>query len=199
MTLVEKLLQRLADWQPAEGRQTLGIADEDMDWAVSLTADRFDSLGCLVWEITLRRTGSLRVQPGGPSPQPLSPSAGERGRGEGASEELHAWANNVAQRVTGLLEPLKVVEVDTLRNQALLRSQAPARRGNDLFYYEIILTGLREAHVRRYQAAQVDRPSPQPLSPAAGERGRGEGREQIAFALTCESLAKLAGDLIADR
>ncbi len=183
MTLVEKLLQRLADWRPAEGRQTLGIADEDMDWAVSLTADRYDSLGCLVWEMTLRRTGNLRVQPGDPSPQPLSPAAGERGRGEGASEELHAWANNVAQRVTGLLEPLKVVEVDTLRNQALLRSQAPTRRGNDLFYYEVLLTGLQEANVRRYQAAQIDRPR----------------REQIAFALTCESLAKLAGDLFADR
>ena len=48
-----------------------------------------------------------------------------------------------------------------------------------MLYYEVHLRGLTHATVRRFQANR-----------AAGTR-----REQVAFALTHEVLAKLAGDI----
>jgi hypothetical protein len=160
MTLDEALLQNLAEWRPGGGRQTLNLPDTGSGWTVALTADRSDALGCLVWELALRRT--------------TEPAAGEG---------LRAWAERIAGRVTGLLEPLKVVEVDLVRGQALLRSQAPARRGEQLHYYEVLLTGVRAAVVRRYRASL-----------------QGDARrEQVPFTLTHEALAKLAGDLSASR
>jgi hypothetical protein len=158
MTLGETLLQRLADWRP-QGRQTLTAAPEGAGWTVAVTADRSDEVGCLLWELTLRRT--------------TPPTA---------CWSVQAWAERAASRVTGLLEPLKVYEVDSLRDEALLRSDGPAQRGEALFYYELLLRGSGEAVLRRYQAAH---------------NGQAR-REQATFALTHEALAKLATDLTAD-
>jgi hypothetical protein len=158
MTLDETLLQRLAEWRPAgEGRQTLNLPGEGSGWRIALTADRCDDLGCLTWELQLTRT---------------APAV------DGGT--LRAWAEQSASRVTGLLEALQVVEVDEARGEALLRSDEPRRRGENLFYYEVLLRSTREALVRRYQAVSL-----------AGRR------EQVAFALTHEVLAKLVTDLIA--
>jgi hypothetical protein len=156
MSLDDMLLQRLAEWRPAGGeRQTLHLADEGSGWAVAMTADRCDELGVLLWEVGLRRS---RPAPDG--------------------ETLAKWANRLPGQVTGLLESLHVLEIDTLRNEALLRSEEPTPRKEKLGYYEIILTGTQQAAVRRYQG-----------SPNGGRR------EQIAFALTHEVLAKLVKDL----
>ena len=155
MSLENTLLEKLADWRP-DGRQPLVVPGEP--WAVCLTADRSDQVGCLMWELTLRRC----------------PPA--------ASATLQAWAERVAGRVTGLLEPLKLLEVDTLRDEALLRSEEPARRGERVFYYELLLKGRGEALLRRYHGAH---------------HGQAR-REQVAFALTHEALAKLVADLTAD-
>jgi hypothetical protein len=159
MNLDEILVGKLADWRPA-GRQTLHVAPEGAGWALTVSADRSDELGCLLWELTLRRT---------------TPAAGD--------QTVKTWADRAAQRVTGLLEPLKVVEVDDLRNEALLRSREAARRGDDLFYYELLLKGTSEALLRRYRAAALPN----------------SRREQVAFPLTHEAVAKLVGDLTADR
>lgn len=156
MTLNEAILAKVADWRPS-GRQTILIPDEGAGWTVAVTADRSDEVGCLVWETVARRSA---------------------GRPE---EALGAWADRVAGRVTGLLEPLVVVEVDVQRDEAVLRSDAPAQRGEDLFYYEVLLKGVGEAAVRRYHSSH------QP----------GSRREQVPFALTHEALAKLQGDLAA--
>ena len=41
MTLEARLLEKLAEWKPGAGRQTLGLpADGDGGWGLSLTADR---------------------------------------------------------------------------------------------------------------------------------------------------------------
>jgi hypothetical protein len=156
MNLNETILQKLAEWRPSAGRQTLNLPDEGDGWALGLTVDRHDELGSLVWELTVRLN---------------TPRAGDQGLG--------AWARAVADRVTGLLEPLKVVEVDVQRQEALLRSDEPAHRGEQLFYYEAILRGTTEALVRRYKAVH---------------QGNGK-REQVAFALTNEALAKLVIDV----
>jgi hypothetical protein len=108
-----------------------------------------------VWELTLARTGN--------TPDGLT---------------LRAWAEGVAKRATGLLEPLKLLEVDDARGEALLRSDSPAKKGEQVAYYEVKLFGTDRASVRRYVASRTE-----------------SGREQTAFALTHEVLAKLAGDI----
>jgi hypothetical protein len=122
---------------------------------VRVAADKVDTLSCLVWELTLTRTAA--------PPEGLT---------------LRAWAAAVADRVTGLLEPLKVYEVDETRNEAVLRSEAPAKKGDALAYYEVRLTNLTTAVVRRFTGSKTE-----------------SGRAQVAFAITHEALAKLAGDI----
>jgi hypothetical protein len=157
MTLADPLLARLADWRPTgPGRHAWSSDFPDQGWQVRLTADRVDTVGSLLWDVSLSR---------------LNPSA--------VDESLKAAADRIAGRVTGLLEPLRLDEVDDPRGIARLRSQQPARRGEQASYYEVLLTGLDQVSVRRYQSA------------AGGKR------EQIAFALTHEALAKLVGDLTA--
>ena len=159
MTLDETVLQKLADWRPLRGsRQTLAVPDEGSGWAVTLVVDRHDELSSALWEIGLRRVAPARGQ-----------------------VTLQSWANGVASRVTGLLEPLRVLEIDVERNEALLRSNQPSRRSDDLFYYEVLLKGTRAAGVRRYQG-----------NPGGGRR------EQVPFVLTHETLAKLVADLAGD-
>jgi hypothetical protein len=157
MTLAETLQGRLANWQPAgEGRHSWSESFPDTGWVVGLAADRTDSLGCLVWELSLARTTD--------APEGLT---------------LKGWADRIANRVSGLMENLKVVEVDDSRQEALLRSDGPTARGDDVLYYEVHLRGLTHATVRRYK----------------GSRSAGTRREQVVFALTHEVLAKLASDI----
>lgn len=156
MTLAETLLPRLSSWRPAgEGRHSWSESFPEAGWTVHLAADKADTLSCLVWELTLTRAGE--------------PPAGTN---------LKDWAAAVAGRVTGLMEPLGLHEVDTTRDEAVLRSSAPAKKGEKLAYYEVRLHGLTRAVVRRFQASKA-----------------APGREQVGFALTHEVLAKLAGDI----
>ena len=156
MILDETVLQRLAEWQPPGGRQTLNLPTA-AGWSLALTADRHDELGSRVWELTLQRSRAP------------------------AGAKVADWAQRVADRATGLLELLQVVEVDAPAGVALLRSQEADRRGDRLSYYEVLLKYATEASVRRYQAL-----------------ADGGKREQVAFALTNEALAKLVADLTAD-
>jgi len=158
MNLAETVLQKIANWRPAgDKRQALLIPDGGSGWAVELQADRCDELGCRVWEITLRRTRKTEVQ----------------------SLTLQAWADRAAKRVTGLLEGLRVVEVDPGRNEALLRSDTPTSREQRVSYFEILLRGTKSATLRRFRAYQEP----------------GHRREQVSFPLTHEALAKVVTDL----
>ncbi len=161
MTLDEILCQKLASWRPPEGRHELTLSEEVPGWALTLTADRCDEVGCLVWQLNLRR------------------AAGAPARGLA----LQDWAHAIAGRVTGLLEPLKVIEVDAVQNEALLRSGTATQRGNKLYYYEVLLRGTSEAQVCRYQAKQNN------TGP----------RDQVPFALTHEALVKFTADMCAER
>jgi hypothetical protein len=154
MTLAESLLPKLSEWQPAgAGRHSL--SETPAGWTVHVAADKADSLSCLVWELTLTRATD--------APAGLT---------------LQGWTDGVADRVGGLLEDLKVYEIDTTRDEAVLRSDAPTARGEKLAYYEVRLHGLTRAVVRRFAATKAV-----------------PGREQVAFALTHEILARLAGDI----
>jgi hypothetical protein len=131
------------------------VPDEGSGWAVTLVVDRHDELSSAFWEISLQR---------------VAPAD--------SAVTLERWAKGVADRVTGLLEPLKVLEIDASRNEALLRSNEPTQRGTDLFYYEVLLKGTQTARIRRYQG-----------SPGSGHR------EQVSFVLTHEAFAKFAQDI----
>jgi hypothetical protein len=91
---------------------------------------------------------------------------------------LRDWAAAVAKRATGLMEPLTVHEIDAGRGEAVLRSTAPTSKGAALAYYELKLHADGRAVVRRFHGSKAE-----------------PGREQVAFALTHEVLAKLAADL----
>ena len=157
MTANETLLQKLAEWRPVgDGRHALACADEHSGWTLTIEADRNDELGCLLWELKLRKA---------------TPSAGT----------LQAWADGTAARVTSLIEPLKVIEVDVTRNEALLRSVQPTRRGDMIFYFEVLLRGTQEAQLARYQASQLD----------------SKPRVRISAPVTHEALGKLVADVAA--
>jgi hypothetical protein len=152
MTLENTLLQKLSRWRfPAGTRQTLDAADAG--WSVTVDAECADTVGCRVWEVSLSR------------PVPLTDDVQER-------------AGRVAQRVTGLLEPLKLLELDAAKGTALLRSATPKSTADGLAYYEILLKAGGSANVRRYES----------------ERAGGK-RKQVGYTLTHEALAKLADDL----
>ncbi len=156
MMLSEVVLQRVADWRPTgEGRRTLGIPDEGRGWSVAITADQHDKLSSCLWEVVLSAT---------------TPSAGR---------SLHDWAHQVADRARGLLESLKVVEIDGPRDEAILRSDEPAGQGDQVAYYEVLLQGNRRATFRRYHASRQGH----------------HRREQVPFTLTHEVLAQLVSDL----
>lgn len=157
MKLDEMLLPKLADWQPqGPGPHHLSVSADG--WTGVVAAQRCDELGCRVWELTLRA-----------SAQPTLDEAG-----------LRTWADRVACRVSGLPELLRVVEVDVIQGQALLRSREASRRKDGLAYFEVLLKASGEACCRRF------RTTTQPK----------ERREQVAFDLTHEVLAKLALDLV---
>ena len=155
MTLAETLLQRLAKWRPDNGRQTLDVAHPESGWTARLDAGHVEALGCRLWELTLK------------SSQPI-PAA-----------DLNDRAGLIAGRVTGLLEPLAVVEVDVNHGVAQLRSHKPGQWGNGQFYYELLLHTDGTANLRRYQAPGKEQPR----------------RQLVPFTLTHEALANLVGDL----
>ena len=155
MTLSEMVLQKVAEWRvPGNKRQTLSIPDESSGWAIEIEAERNDELGCRVWGLAVRRTAKQ-------------------------NDTLRDWGHRTAARVTSLVESLKVVEIDEVRNEALLRSAKPATRGKTISYFEVLLRGTSEAFVRRYR----------------GHHQSDQRREQISYPLTHEALAQVVADL----
>src|SRR5271166_4683618 len=134
MNLDGLLLEKLARWRP-DGRQDLEVSAPDSGWTTTVTADAADVVGCQLWEVALRRLGN-----------------------QTPSEDLATRAKGVVGRVTGLLEPLQVIEVDTPQGTSLLRSASPGRRGGALHYYEVLLHADGAANVRRYEGPHGDEP-----------------------------------------
>lgn len=157
----ELLLPKLAEWQPSGvGRHSWSHTLPDQGWNLYITADKADSLGCLIWELSATRTYLI--------PATL--------------QGVRSWTDRLASKASGLMEPLRVIEVDSTRLEAILRSDSPSSRGENVFYYEVKIMGQSRGELRRYQT-----------SPKLANR-----REQVPFALTHEVIAKFFSDLIAD-
>jgi hypothetical protein len=156
MTLENMLQQKLSEWRPHNALETLTVADEAGVWSAAVNAAAVDLVGARLWDVAFRRANTT-----------LDAAA------------LKTWGEKIAARATGLLEPLRLLEVDGQQQVALLRSNKPGQRGEAVLYYEVRLTADGAATVQRFQASH------QPETK----------RQQVEFTLTHEALAKLATDV----
>ncbi len=60
-------------------------------------------------------------------------------RQECTSDALNDWGQRLAARVTYLLEPLKVLEIDAGGGEVQIRSQSPTARADQRGFYEVRL------------------------------------------------------------
>ena len=96
------------------------------------------------------------------------------------ADDLRAWGDRLAARLTYLMEPLVVIEVDAEGGEAALRSREPSTRDEVRTYYEVRLRREGTLNLRRVAYDPSDR-----------------RRRPVACQLTREALERLADDLVA--
>jgi hypothetical protein len=101
-------------------------------------------------------------------------------RPEWTSDALKDWGTRLAARVTYLMEPLKVVEIDTEGGEVQVRSQSPTVRAEQRGYYEIRLYRQGNLRMERYSVDEATRQ-----------------RRPTSCQLTREVLERLADDISA--
>ncbi|GAC1468784.1 MAG: hypothetical protein NVSMB9_11810 [Isosphaeraceae bacterium] len=95
-------------------------------------------------------------------------------------EALRSWADNLSASLTYLMEPLVVIEHDTLAGEVELRSQSPTVRREQCSYYELHLAARGPLRLSRVVFDKV-----------------GRRRGPAPCQLTREVLERLADDLVA--
>jgi hypothetical protein len=80
-------------------------------------------------------------------------------RAEWTSEALNEWGSRLAARITYLMEPLKVLEIDSGGGEVQIRSQSPTTRDTERGYYEMRLfrQGMLRMQRFTYDAATKNR------------------------------------------
>jgi hypothetical protein len=154
MTLENMLRKKLADAATAS-QPSASLPHQG--WTATLRPEANDALSCSLGELALDRDAPP------------------------ADGDPRAWGERISRKVTGLLEPLKLLEADAARQVAVLRSSAPTPKDPGLHYYEVELHGTARATVRRFR----------------GFHETGKKREPIPFTVTYEALAKLIDDVTA--
>lgn len=158
MIPAEMILEKLSDWRPTgPGPHHLQLELGRPGTSATLSAAQTDTFSVLLTEIIMT-TGQPATCP---------------------AAELTQHAVEIAARVTGLVEPLKVYEVDSHQSKALLRSAMPTERGGKLYYYELTLTGKHLANLKRYHVGKS-----------------GGAREAVSFPLTHEAVAMVIGEVV---
>jgi len=71
-------------------------------------------------------------------------------RQDWSSEALNAWGERLAARVTYLLEPLRVLEIDAGGGEVQIRSQSPTSRADQRGFYEVRLFRQGTLRMERY-------------------------------------------------
>ena len=97
-----------------------------------------------------------------------------------SADALRSWGDRLAARLTYLMEPLVVLEVDAQAGEAALRSQAPTPRGDRRSFYEVRLRREGTFHLQRVAFDEAAR-----------------RRQVIPCQMTIEVLERLADDLAA--
>ena len=145
----------LSKWKP-EGKASLTMTLPESAWKLHVTAERCDEMSAQYWELRLQRDG------------------------EDHEQTMDKWAEQVSGKQIGLLEILKTLEIDSDRGETLLRSEAPTKRNDSLFYYELVLQGNKAATLRRFK----------------GNYEAGSKREQMPFVLTHEVVEQLCQEVM---
>jgi hypothetical protein len=97
-----------------------------------------------------------------------------------SADALRAWGGRLASRLTYLMEPLVVLEVDDQAGEAELRSKSPTVSDGVQSYYEIRLHRAGMLGLRRVAFSESNR-----------------RRMPVSCQLTREALDRLANDLVA--
>jgi len=71
-------------------------------------------------------------------------------RQDWSSDALNAWGERLAGRVTYLLEPLKVLEIDARGGEVQIRSKSPSVRADQRGFYEVRLYKEGMLRMERY-------------------------------------------------
>lgn len=101
-------------------------------------------------------------------------------RPEWTVPELRAWGERLAARVTYLMEPLKILEIDATDGEVHLRSQSPTARDDRRGYYEVRLYRQGSLRMERCSFDEVAR-----------------RRSKVPCQFTREVLERLADDIAA--
>jgi len=158
MKLAETILPKLVEHRPSSpGRYSLTHVDAASGWSVVATIEKADALSCQLWELSLQRA---------------NPATSD-------FAAMKNWAKAIAERVSGLMETLRVLEIDDVKHEAVLRSESVTERTDKRFHYEVKLSGVRAATLRRFQAGKDSHSK----------------REQVPFVLTHETLGKFLDDV----
>ena len=94
-------------------------------------------------------------------------------RAEWSSDTLNHWGTQLSSRVSYLMEPLKVLEVDAGGGEVQLRSQSPTERNSEKGYYEMRLYRQGMLRMQRFTydgATRQRRDSPCQLTREVLER-----------------------------
>jgi hypothetical protein len=91
----------------------------------------------------------LQVQEGSPVGVAFTDLVFSSGLPDRSSEQLKAWGDRLAARVTYLMEPLVVIEVDSVGGEVELRSQAPTVRHGRRTFFEVRLRRDGSLHLAR--------------------------------------------------
>jgi hypothetical protein len=101
-------------------------------------------------------------------------------RADWSSPSLAAWGDRLAKRVTYLMEPLRVLEVDAGGGEVQIRSASATPRAETRSYYEVRLNRQGTCRLERYAYDESNR-----------------RRHRIACHLTREVVERLADDIAA--
>jgi hypothetical protein len=156
MTLKARFANQLTAIGPfASGEHVCEIDEGTQHLECQLTA--LDSLGCALTRLALR-----------------SPAlAGQ------SIEGLKKTAEQLAAKLTYLLEPISPIEIDAAGCVVQLRSNPPQKEADRTSYYELLVSRAGEISLCRYSRVSK------------------QGRDLIAAQLTREVLLRLAGDFSA--
>ena len=93
-------------------------------------------------------------------------------RTEWSSEALKEWGDRLSSRVTYLMEPLKVLEIDAGGGEVQIRSQSPTPRAEQRGYYEMRLFRQGNLRMERFVFDEATRQR-RPIALPAHARGPG--------------------------
>lgn len=155
MSHTKSLMKTLNELKPTGAfPQRLLIRDPSVAAAMEMDVHKLDSLSI--------QLSMLRISPELPTKFALKDKAAD-----------------LAQRITGLLEKLSVIEIDEDRGEALLRSNSPVVNEEQRLYYELIAQRSGTTTLYRYLGSMLR-----------------SDRKEVPFILTREAMAKLIIDLV---